>query len=522
MKTPPTTSQYRMQTQFSSSVTDHPEQNETPGAKMSSDHFYSDSTKQDDKLNKLEQTSRFKMPTMFSPAQDSTSTTKVVVERSQERTRAQQELQHMGEVIGGREDPYAQDALGIGMLLQAAKVVDDRERAQELQTENPTQLDGSSDSDAHDALSDQPDDNDSRFKDASELDWLSTTRRTPRADMLTASPSMRSRPAPSTLHSPNEPHGHKRRRSERLISTSSPMDLNPQSPSPSPERASKRARSEQPTSRSRSESTHTLTTMPQPPTNTLPESLISSTTPQDMIFGQRIKAIRDKATAMSKGTWKPSFPWLVREYIEEQRLRKEKTMLWLKRQEQGQFNEGGDEEEEGEEDEDEESEEGGDRGEAYDEGVEGGYWIESSGSKSQESGVAGRGETGSGEKAKHAQVEIQDSQSGSDHDLDAPTNVNVNENKNTNTKTGGQHLSSDPIILPGTSRHQHGADETTQEDTHDNGDENENKNDDADSDSADDTIKVQSQSSPRGRGRGRSRRLVRGHRKSGSDEVRSA
>ncbi|ERF77053.1 hypothetical protein EPUS_07959 [Endocarpon pusillum Z07020] len=527
-------SPYRMQTQFSRSVTDQPEQNKTSESKMPYRHFSSDSTKQDDKLNRPEQTSPFKMPTMFSTEQDSTSTPKVV-ERSQQRAQAQQELQHMEALGAGQEDPYAQDALGIGMLLQAAKVIDDRERAQELQTGDLTQLDGSSDSDVHNAPSEQPDDNDSRFKDASELDWLSSTRRTPRADMLIASPSIRGRPATSNLHSPNEPHRHKRRRSERLTSASSPMDLNPQSPSPFPERASKRARSEQPTStsRSRSKSTHmsTTTATAKPITaesSTAPDPSANSTTHQDMIIRERIKAIYDKATAMSKGTWKPNFPPLVREYIEEQRLRKEKTMLWLERQEQGQPDEvaGEEEEEEGEEDEDEEPEDEGDRDEEYDEGVEGGYWIESSGSESQESHAPGPRESGKGKETKHAQLKIQDSQSGSDHDhdLDAPINVGVNDNKNntaknnnSNTKSEGQHLSSDPIIPPGPARPQHAADEAKQEVAHD--DTEANGNDDAASDCAGDTINVHSQSSLRGRGRGRGRRLVRGHRKSGSDEV---
>ena len=192
-------------------------------------------------------------------------------------------------------------------------------------------------------------------------------------------------------------------------------------------------------------------------------------------------------------------------------------MLWLERQEQGEPNKSGgdDDGEEGNKDEEEDGESG---EEEYDKGVEGGVWVESSGSESQEYNFRARDESGNREEARSANLEIQDSQSDPDCDnvLDTPINVNVNNNDNDNNnnenknKNGkgegdGQELSSDSIIPPGPARHPHGAEEASQ-DLHDDRDEND--------DSAGNTINVQSESSPRGR------RLVRGHRKSGSDEVR--
>ncbi len=512
MKSSPIISKCRIHTRYSYGVTEQPKQDKTHKAKMFSDHLSSESTKQDDKPNMPEQMSRYKMPTMFS----GTANTANIVEQSPERARAQQELQYMGDTSGGQDDPYAQDALGIGMLLQAAKVIEDRERAQETQTQIPPQVDGSSEPDVQQPASYQSDDDYPRFQDTSELDRLSNTHRTPRADMLIDAQSMRSGPATSTLRPRNEPHGHKRRRSERLVSTLSPMDLTLQPPSAPLERATKRARSEQPSSTS----THILTTAPKPITaesSTTPEPSVTSNTRQDMIVRRRIKAIRDKASAMSKGTWKPNFPPVVKEYIEEQRLRKEKTLLWLERQEKGEEpDEGESDDDDGDDEGDESEDEEDGRPEDYDEGVEDGIWIESSGSESATpQRNAGRqiASTNTDEARPAQRCEVQNSQSDPDDDdvPAAPSTVNAKADPQ-------QHLTSHPTTSSAPTRHHHarGGDvDGNKEGSNSHGD-IDNK-----SDSADDTITVHPVPSPYAqshvRGRGR-RRLVRGHRKSGSHE----
>lgn len=235
---------------------------------------------------------------------------------------------------GEKEGLKSQDALGVAMLLQAAELIEDRSRVQELQNQI-TQLDGPAVCGMSETSGLTPDDrNDEMSGDPSESEWLSNTPSQDVEGRTTASP--KSNP------SAPEHRGHKRRRSERLASLN--PNIQPQNP-----RKPKRAKTV---------TYHTITSSESNSpdasargwTETLEVKPMSKPMPPRWNF---------------KRKWDP----LVQSYIDEQRAKRRKTMEWLAKQPSS-------------ENEDE-----------YDMGVEGGVWVESLGSEgglgSDYSGVRG-------------------------------------------------------------------------------------------------------------------------------------
>lgn len=367
-------SKFSKHTADSSGGMPQPQRDSDPEAESTCNDSSLESIDQDDERRNPEKNSKYGLPESVAPHPEPANSAQ---EASQKRKKieAQRELQHMTEEGEEQEDPYAQDALGIGMLLQAAKVIDDQERAEEMQKKGTTQLDGSG-SDVPRAPSDQSHDDDERFKDDSETNWLSNRPPPPRVEIPTT-PPVRTRPA--TL-APSPPRGHKRRRSERLAPTDPGLH----------HRATKRTKSEQPTS-----NLHTHATTPEPTTKT---------PIQDATVRQRVKAIADKTALLSRGKGRPTWNPLVKSYLEEQQAKREKTMEWLAQQESS-------------------DEEGLDRG------VEGGIWVESSGGAAGKEGVGkAEGEGGLSEKKGKGRgggkedggkdVETKDSQDDDDEDTD--------------------------------------------------------------------------------------------------------
>jgi hypothetical protein len=272
--------------------------------------------------------------------------------KQESNTFAQRELQHMSEEVAqdAQENPFAQDILGIDMLLQAAKLIEDRERGQQMQQESVPERDSSMQSDASNSAgpgsqSHHSNGNESRFQDASEVSKLDNKRPPPPPGfVLTIPDSAEAVPLPAS-----PPLERKRRRSER-VATLNPIYYRP----------SKRAKTEQAKSTSKV-SSRTVTSNPATGPNTGTDTNLH-TPAQNAIVRARIKAIRDHSTALARGRSRP-LKWspLVKSYLEEQRIRHEKTMRWLEAQDSS--------EEEG-----------------YDHGVEGGVWIESSGSEAEGNG----------------------------------------------------------------------------------------------------------------------------------------
>lgn len=252
-------------------------------------------------------------------------------ELSQRTTRAQQELQY----VAGRDEEserFVRDGHGINLLLQAAKVIDDRERAQMHQEARRIQVDASSDDDMEQSPGRSDHDEDARFNDDSEFHWLSNTPppQPPEAQMPSTSP--RTRPISPTFPAPS----HKRRRSERLASATT-ANLAPTSsqpfPSTPPSRLARGAQSEPKHTSSTTHSAKPSTSSPNRPT---PQRRIQPTT-------------STSAGPSTNKRKRPKWPASIRSYVEEQQAKRQKTLEWLEAQE-------GSEEEE----------------EKYDEGVMGG------------------------------------------------------------------------------------------------------------------------------------------------------
>jgi hypothetical protein len=319
----------------------------------------------------------------------------------QSNTTAQRELQYITQQ-GEQENPFAQDILGLGMLLQAAKVIEDRERGQQIQQERNMEHDrimhpDGSDSDGPDSQSHHSNDNEPRFQDASQ-----TSKRNKRLPppppgfVLTIPGSTEAVPLPAS-----SPQELKRRRSER-VATLKPIYYRP----------SKRAKTEQNKSKSTSKMTPTDTSNTTAGHSTSTNPNLNRDTPaQRAIVRARIKASRDHIAALARGKSRPP-KWspLVKSYLEEQRVRQEKTRKWLEAQESS--------EEEG-----------------YDHGVEGGVWIESSGSEGDEDDAKGNGKEVEKGKEKGKEVEGDTALQGGDGGESPDVDVDVDEDVDMNMDT---------------------------------------------------------------------------------------
>lgn len=313
-------------------------------------------------------------PNILYPYPPTSRTPIFQLQASQNRSRLQahRELQYITEeapasVPDPSGDPYAQDALGIAMLLEAARVIEDRERAQAL-AERDQQLDGSAFERSHTRSGVH--DSEGRFHDTSDFDCLSNTTTRLRGKTPTVSSRQGT---PSLLQ---DPRNYERRRSGRLASAK---------PTPKPtlpatttmrrsiRELSQRSNSEQPKPKPKSKPKPSSKSNPTPQPNPCPaaEPATATASPNDsddfkIILRHRIQAIEDKNAATARGKLKRLVDWdpVVREYLVEQQAKRRKTMQWLAEQEES---EGSEEE-----------------GEAYDPGVEGGVWIESEGEDEDE------------------------------------------------------------------------------------------------------------------------------------------
>ena len=336
------------------------QRNRDPESESPPNESSTGTTKESEHFGYSMQTQHIALAHPYYPRREDSKSAKVAEQKKQSSIDAQRELQHT------TGDPYARDAIGLDLLLQAAKVIEDRERAKQIQEQN-MQLDVPV-AGMPETASDHSDDNDERFKDASEFDWLSNTP--PAVEIPTNTSSMLSRPR--TL-SP-KPRSHKHRRSVRLPSTNpTNQELRPR---PTIHRPAKRAQSAQVQDTLSSSATTS--------------SVSSSSRRQNAIVQERIQAINDKAAANSQGTAKPNWDPLVKSYIEEQQAKKRKTMEWLAQQESS--------EEEG-----------------YDEGVEGGFWVES-GNENESESTGSLGEAR--EQREEGAIDIDDR-----HNADAIDNI---------------------------------------------------------------------------------------------------
>jgi hypothetical protein len=242
------------------------------------------------------------------------------VEQRRKSIRAQRELQRITDEDEEDPDQYAQDHLGVSMLLQAARFIEDREPQMQIEQERTTQLDGPT-ANTHTPSSEiTGSDEREGLEDTSGFDHLSNT------PQQTKMPAATTTPTSSWLG--RMQHG---RRSERLAI----MNLRTRRyPQPKPSRGdARRSKTEQPTAAAAAAAAAATEN-----TNT-PEATVR----------QRIKAIEERAAAASRGKLKRDWDPLVKSYIQEQQAKRRNTMRWLVEQER--------------------SEE-----ECYDKGVEGGFW----------------------------------------------------------------------------------------------------------------------------------------------------
>jgi hypothetical protein len=316
--------------------------------------------------------------------------------QDQRRAQAQQELQYITEEYPDPDpDPYAQDARGISMLLQAARLIEDRERAGFL-GERYQQMDGPAAGESPVKSGDE--ESEDRFKDTSEVHFFSTT--TPRRRSKRPNTSSRLEGL-SILH---DPRNYERRRSGRLASVKPAVETNLSST-----RTTWRSNQEQ----AKPSTNEQPKPEPEPkPRSKLPTPAATAAAgphSADATLRQRVKAIEDRAAGNSRGKLKRPADWppAVREYIREQQAKRRKLTEWQQGKERTQ-----------------------DMEEGYDRGVEGGRWVESDGEDDGEGGNegardedrTGRG-AGSGDRTgnrddrdtKTAVLEIPDSQ-GDDND----------------------------------------------------------------------------------------------------------
>ena len=211
--------------------------------------------------------------------------------QNQRRVQAQRELQLITDE-DPESDPYAEDARGIALLLQAAQVIEDRDRAQIMLQERTPQLDGTLD------------DSEGGIKNTFEAEPPTDTTPPAQAQMSTRSSS---RQTASLLQ---DPRNYERRRSSRIASMKSAPKSYPRST-----RATGRSKSEQP-----------KTTKSQQQLKSRPKTSVAETAPApessdpDAIVRQRIQAIYDKETARLKGKRKRLADWdpVVRDHLKEQ------------------------------------------------------------------------------------------------------------------------------------------------------------------------------------------------------------
>jgi hypothetical protein len=301
---------------------------------------------------------------------------------------AQRELQHITDEDEEDPDPYAQDRLGMSMLLQAAKFIEDREPQGQVEQERTTQLDGPTANTPTPSSEITGSDEREGLEDTSGFDHLSNIP--PQTEMPAAATT-----TTTTISSwlGRLQHG---RRSERLVI----MNLRTRRyPQPKPSRGdARRSKTEQPTAAAAAAATE------------------NTKTPEETVR-QRIKAIEERAAAASRGKMKRDWDPLVKSYIQEQQAKRRKTMRWLVEQES--------------------SEEG------YDKGVEGGFWVESDGAGSGLGRGAGDGEGGLGDD---------DNDAGEGESEVGVAKMGINDREDDGDDDDNNDPESDPILAPGARR----------------------------------------------------------------------
>lgn len=367
----------------------------------------SESTDGDDRLQDLGDRSSTVVPDRQSPRV------------RQKRDRAQNELQYIDSDVEGEKvkakveheldsgsDPYAQDRQGIALLLQAADVVESRERAQnrsigydgEAAVVGEDAADRSSSPSTEDSDETSPD-------DASESQGRKVPLPSKRERVQKSKrPTTKKRPLPIPSERTN-----KRRRSERLIAASSSRVRHLRSKTHFCHSSSAEHEPKRPSNRRKH--IHPTITV-DATTQTDPATCANET------VRARIAAIDAYHAALSRGQARPNWNQYpgVREYIQEQRARARERRRWLDRHQGG---EGGRGLAQGEEEGEEEGDEGEEEEEEYDEGVEGGFWVYSQ--SSSEQGQGGNDKAGERKRilaAKDSQGEDVDQGEDEDEDED--------------------------------------------------------------------------------------------------------
>jgi len=395
------------------------EMDSTTGSSSSSNESSSDSIKEEDHPKYPHQTPDSGIPDRRSSPPYSPNAVQKA-EQNRHRSSAQRELRHVREEEAQEEveeeDPYAKDANGISLLLQAARMIEDRDRARIQERERNTQFDGSTAADMAGVLPELSDDGeDERFKDYSEFDWLSNTP--PGVEKQTTS----SRPSQPPAKLEPEPRGHTRRWNERRVSGSASASASAfTSTHPNPTLYHL-----PPTHQRSPKPTQTSPQLAHPSANPSASVMCHPNPGADIIVRQRIKAINDRASAASKGKLKRNWNPLVKEYIEDQRVKRRKTMEWLAQQ----GREGGAE-----------------KGEGIEAVINGGLWDESESSESVEE-VSYEGESADEPEAGDEETEDWGGEGGDERARGKAVEILDSQDEDDDDDDDGDDLESDPISM---------------------------------------------------------------------------